>query len=220
MFVRWIEWLPREIELMAAKLSDESRYPSFTQAKTIADFRKQLADEIEAWLDRPFAFFGHSMGALVGFELARELRARALPEPNHLFISASRAPQLPALQLELPELPTSELLAEVSKFGGMHEAVLQNAELMEIVLPRLRADLRICKGYLYNNEAPLRCSITAFGGLNDAQTTRDELLAWKSQTEGAFCLRLFPGNHFFLDQQPSVFRAILQEELQALVQTS
>jgi surfactin synthase thioesterase subunit len=219
MFVRWIDWLPREIELMAARLSDESRSPSVTPAKTMSEFRKQLADEIEPWLDRPFAFFGHSMGALVGFELARELRARALAEPSHLFISASRAPQLPALQRELPDLPTSELLAEVGKFGGMHEAVLQNAELMEIVLPRLRADLRICKGYVYHNEAPLRCSISVFGGLNDALTTRDELLAWKSQTEAAFRLRLFPGNHFFFDQRPSMFHTILQEELQALVQT-
>lgn len=155
-----------------------------------------LADVLP--LERPFAFFGHSLGALVGFELARELRRRDGQGPVKLFVSAARPPQLLATEAPRHLLSDRELVEEVRRLGGTPEEVLRNAELMELFLPVLRADFAVADTYEYSPEAPLPCPIHAFGGQEDSKVAREDLLAWKQQTASAFALDMFPGGHFFL----------------------
>ena len=165
----------------------------------------------------PFAFFGHSMGALVSFELARDLRRRKMPTPMHLIVSGHRAPQLPDPHPKLHRLPDPEFLATLRKYGGTPEAVIENAELVQLFMPVLRADFAVVESYAYKPEAPLDCSITALGGVEDARVTRDELSAWQAQTAQSFSVRMFPGDHFYLRSLHSQFLQVLGQDLKQVV---
>ena len=163
-------------------------------------------------LDKPFAFFGHSLGALVGFELARQLRRQSGVQPVRLFVSADRAPQIPPGDRPIHALPEAEFLAELRRLNGIPGSVLENAELMQIMLPILRADFAVHETYVYSAEPPLSCFISSFGGLQDHMVSHSDLEAWRDQTSVAFLLRMFPGDHFFLNTaQPLVLQVLSQE---------
>lgn len=176
-----------------------------------------MADGLRPWLDRPFALFGHSMGALLGFELARLLRRRRWPGPLQLFVSAHRAPQLPDPEPEVYRLPQPAFLAKLRQLKGAGDDLLDNAELMELLLPTLRADFAVCGTYAYADGPPLDCPIVAFAGTRDAIVAYDEVAAWRAQTRGAFTIRPMAGDHFFLQSaQTSLVWAVghsLQQEL-------
>jgi medium-chain acyl-[acyl-carrier-protein] hydrolase len=154
--------------------------------------------------DKPFAFFGHSLGALVSFELARELRRQNRQGPAHLFLSAHAAPQLPSRHPEPRHLwPDVQLIEELRRLGGTHELILQDTSLMRMLLPMLRADFALNETYCYGPEKPLRCPIAAFGGEQDLEVNEIELAGWREHTEGDFTLRMFPGDHFYLNSAKS-----------------
>lgn len=194
----WSHELRRDIEICPIQLPGrENRLgePPFTRLPPLVD---ALAQTLQPYLDKPFALFGHSMGALISFELARQLRKKNSPGPVHLFVSGRRAPQIPSRNLPMYQLPEAEFAEELRRFNGTPEAVLRNAELMQLLLPSLRADFSTVETYVYTTELPLECPISAFGGLQDKQVTRDDLAAWHCQTSGTFTLRILPGDHFFL----------------------
>ncbi len=194
----WAAHLPPEIALCPVQLPGREtrmREPPFRDVGPLA---RALADVLEAQLGQPYALFGHSMGALVAFELARELRRRRAPLPVQLFVSARPAPQLPRGERPLYDLPDEQFVAQLRRLGGTSEAVLRNAELMRLLAPLLRADLAVNEAYSYVPEAPLACPITAFGGLSDTKVSRDLIEAWEAQTSGAFRLAMLPGDHFFV----------------------
>jgi medium-chain acyl-[acyl-carrier-protein] hydrolase len=210
-FRRWSEGLPRDVEVCPVQFPGRgSRLmePPFT---ALAPLVKALAEAIVPKLDKPFALFGHSLGALVCFELARELRRHGFP-PSHLFVSAGRAPHLPRQGTPIYDLEEKAFLKELRRLNGTPEELLSNPELMEIVLPILRADFSIYETYAYSTEAPLDCPITSFGGLQDRRVSQPDLLAWRGETCGTFSLQLFNGDHFFLNTSlPSLLRAISNE---------
>ena len=156
-----------------------------------------LREGLEPYLDRPFAFFGHSIGALVSFELARELRRTRYPEPCHLFVSGCPAPQLPHPE-RMWDLPEEEFLERLCQFNGTPPEVLNHPELMDMILPTIRADFALRDRYVYREEPPLNCSITAFGGMSDQHVSGADLRAWRQHTRERFQLWLFQGDHFFL----------------------
>jgi medium-chain acyl-[acyl-carrier-protein] hydrolase len=173
---------------------------------------KAISQALLPHLDKPFAFFGHSMGGLVSFELARLLRNQYNLNSVHLFVSGSRAPQVPALRSPIHALPESLFLAELRRLNGTPEAVLENAELMQLLLPTLRADFAVIETYVYATEPPLDCPITAFGGLQDQEVNCNHLEAWRNQTSASFSLQMLPGDHFFLESaQPLLLQALYQE---------
>jgi medium-chain acyl-[acyl-carrier-protein] hydrolase len=198
MFRTWADVFPAAIEVCAAQLPGrENRLgePHFTRLQTLVE---AVADALAPMLDTPFAFFGHSMGAMIGFELTRSLRRQHRLEPVHLFISGRRAPQIPHTERPTYNLPEAELLDELRRLSGTPTAVLENPELLQLVLPLLRTDFEVCQTYTYVPEAALGCPITVFGGLQDAEVPRESLAAWREQTSASFTLRMFPGDHFFL----------------------
>jgi medium-chain acyl-[acyl-carrier-protein] hydrolase len=207
----WTRELPPEVELCVIQLPGrESRLleEPYTEMSALVE---QLSAALDRYLDIPFAFFGHSMGALVAFELAREIRRRRGLSLVHLFVSGHVAPSIQRRRAPVHQLPASEFVEAIRRLNGTPEQVLENAELMELVLPALRADLALCETYTYVDEAPLGCPISAFGGLADAEVGYDDLRAWQSQTTGQFRLRLFPGDHFYLrDERPALLAAICQ----------
>lgn len=200
-FRTWPEQLAPDIEVCPVELPGRGKRLREPLVTGLLPLIETLTPLLLPYLDIPFAFFGHSMGTLISFELARQLRRQEAPSPRHLFISGRRAPQLAARKPPIHNLPKPELIEELRQYNGTPEAVLANQELMELFLPILRADLGINETYTYTTEPPLNCPISVFGGLEDTDANSDELTAWGDQTSSTFTIDMFPGGHFFINNK-------------------
>ncbi|MEP6534319.1 MAG: alpha/beta fold hydrolase [Bryobacteraceae bacterium] len=161
-----------------------------------------LDREIEPFLDRPFAFYGHSMGAAIAFELARALRRAGRPLPLALFVSAARAPQFRLGHLPRPDPDDAGLVDQLRRLDGVAAEVLQNPALMRLAMPALRADTRLYRNYSYRPEEPLAIPIFAYGGGSDPNVSYSQIRAWSEQTSADFEQAEFPGGHFFIQEAP------------------
>jgi surfactin synthase thioesterase subunit len=209
----WPASLPEWVEVCAVQLPGrENRL--FEPARTdVGELLPDLAEAVREMADRPLAFFGHSMGALVAYELARVLRDRGLPGPVHLLVSGHRPPQLPYETELRSHLPHDEMVQVLRELGGLSEELLDNPEFLELALPILRADLELLERYEWTEAPPLACPITAYGGEADEEVWRDALERWRELTAGAFAVRLFPGGHFFLHDERERVLAAVREDL-------
>ncbi|BAU09023.1 thioesterase II family protein [Fischerella sp. NIES-3754] len=211
-FRHWSNHLPTTIEVCAIELPGRGmriKLPPFTQLEPLVT---ELASVLKSKLDKPFAFFGHSMGAFVSFELALLLRKQYDLNPSHLFVSAHRAPQLVDPKPPIHSLPEAEFIAELRRLNGTPQALLENDELMQLFIPLLRADFAVLETYVYTQQAPLNIPITAFGGLQDQEVSRDQIQAWQEQTSASFSLHMLPGDHFFLHSfYESILKIISQQ---------
>lgn len=196
-FRKWPQCLPVAIEVCSLQLPGREtrmKEPPFTRLTPLVQAITQV---LLPHLDRRFAFFGHSMGALVSFEVARQLRRQYGLSPVHLFVSGAGAPHTHQPSPPIHDLPEPEFIEELRRLNGTPEEVLEYAELMQLMLPILRADFAVYETYAYSNEPPFDFPISVFGGLQD-KVTRDRLEAWRDQTSASFSLEMLPGNHFFL----------------------
>lgn len=213
-FRSWSEELPPEIEVCPIQLPGREDRLGETPFTRLSPLIQTLAPLLRPYLDIPFAIFGHSMGALISFELTRELRRQNWPCPVHLFVSGIRAPQIPDLALPIHRLLEPEFIESVRRLNGTPQEVLQNPELMKLFLPALRSDFAILETYFYATEEQLKCPISAFGGLQDTIVSREDLAVWRAQTHGAFTLQMFPGDHFFLHSDPQPLLQAIAAEIQ------
>lgn len=197
----WLSALPSFVELCPIQMpgrENRLRERPYTSFPALAH---AVAQSLDTHLDKPFVFFGHSLGAKLAFELTRLLRRENGPEPLHLFVSGHGAPHRPHTATPIHALPDAEFIREVQRYEGMPQEVLESEELMRYILPILRADFSVNESYVYTHEPPLRSSITAYGGLRDEGVPRDEIEAWREQTTATFELHMFPGGHFFLQTE-------------------
>jgi medium-chain acyl-[acyl-carrier-protein] hydrolase len=170
--------------------------------------RDAVAEAIGPHVDRPFALFGHSVGALLAFEVARRLRAEGLRQPSRLLVSAYPSPRVPVKEVTY-DLPTEQFVAKVRELDGTPPEILESPELLEIVLPTLRADFAVADRYRYRSADPLSCPIDAFCGVDDDEISREDVLAWSRETTGEFRLHVIPGGHFFLhDRRRELLEAV------------
>lgn len=194
----WGDALPAAVEVCPVQLPGRERRfrePLHTRMDTLVS---ELGAALRPLLDVPFALFGHSMGALVGFELARELRRQGGPRPVHLFVSGHRAPRLPEVNPPVYHLPDDRFLAELRRLNGTPRELLENEELMELLLPLLRADMGICESYGYTPEDPLDVPVSVLGGDEDPEVPVPDLAPWSEETSRECTLRTYPGDHFFI----------------------
>ncbi|WP_437650986.1 thioesterase II family protein [Sorangium sp. So ce362] len=195
----WAEALPPWVEGSIVRLPGREtrlREPPLTTLRSLV---RALSPALSPRLTEPFAFFGHSMGALIAFELARQLRRERRAGPAHLFVSARPAPQLPPRHEPLHALSDDEFLDLLARrYQGVPETIRREPELLKLYLPTLRADFSVLETATYEPEEPLDCRVSAFGGRDDETATEAEIAAWCRQTRGDFSLRMFPGDHFFL----------------------
>jgi surfactin synthase thioesterase subunit len=175
---------------------------------TIPELARQVFDVLRPWLDGPVALFGHSMGATLGFEVARLMEAEAGRPPAHLFPSGRRAPS--CYRHETVHLLDDEgLLADVKKLSGTNAAILGDPDMLRAALPAIRNDYRAAETYEYTPGPKLSCPVTVFTGDDDPKTTVDEARAWEQHTTGPFDIHVFSGGHFFLAQhQAAILRTI------------
>ena len=211
-YYAWSRDLPATVQVCPVHLpgrENRFREPPFTQMPVLVD---ELLRELAHWPPNRFAFFGHSLGGLLAFELARAL---SRPGSNlvHLFISAARSPDLPRRSTPISHLVDADFLAAVqSRYQPLPVVILQDPELLKLFLPALRADFTLFDAYTGSPGEPLDCPLSAFGGDQDPQTPPSDLAGWQRQTRGPFRLRLFAGDHFFLKpQQGPLLRAIAED---------
>jgi medium-chain acyl-[acyl-carrier-protein] hydrolase len=213
-FRQWADLLPQDIELCAIQLPGREyrlAEPAYTQ---MAPLIEALAEAIEPYLDRPFAFFGHSMGSLVSFEIARQLRRTHDKQPVRLYLGAYRAPHLPNPNVKIYHLPL-EVFKVILRADGIPERILQNEELMQAMLPTLRADFELCDTHVHKEEAPLQCPFLIFGGQEDRRISAADLDAWRVHSIAECSLSLLPGSHFFLHSAQDLLLAALSQDLEA-----
>ena len=199
-FRDWPRHLPRHIDLVGVQLPGrEARFGEapFRRMEPLID---ELADQITPQLSERYAIFGHSMGALVSFELLREIRRRQLHPPVLYFPSGRRAPQIFDDDPPIHHLPDHEFLSELLEHHDQRlDLMMSNAALRTTLLPVMRADVELCETYHYKHAPPLNCPIFAFGGMDDPDVSEQHLKSWKEQTTATFRHFLFPGDHFFID---------------------
>jgi len=208
LFRAWPGELLQDIELCAVHLPGREARMNEPPMGNLRRVVGELVEAIEPVCDRPVALFGHSIGGLLAFECARELRRRFGINPVHLFVSGCPAPQLRD-QDRLCELPDDAFLERMRRFNGTPREILDHTEMMELMLPTLRADFSLRDTYVHEGELPLNCPIAAFGGMADEAVTTEQLEPWKLQTADGFQLWLFQGDHFFIrTAQPVVVEAV------------
>jgi len=209
----WSDGLPADVEVCPVQFPGRGTRLMETPFTQLSPLVQAIAQGLVPLLDKPFAFFGHSLGALIGFELARQLRRQSGVQPVRLFGSADRAPQIPQRDRPIHALPEGEFLDELRRLNGIPEKVLGDGELIQIMLPILRADFAVYETYVYSTEPPLNCPISTFGGLHDHRVSRGDLEAWRDQTSDSFSLRMFPGDHFFWNTTQPLLLQVLSQEL-------
>ena len=212
-FHGWPDALPHDIAVCPARLPGRESRAGEPPFRRMEELVNALSRAISAHFDVPFALFGHSMGAVVAFELARELRRQGKPQPVALFVSAARAPQFRRNWTPPPEPSEEAFLEELRRLQGVPREILENRELMRLVLPALKADAALYRQYVYAEEPPLSCPIRAYGGESDPNISPSQLEAWREQTTASFAKRLFPGGHFFYQTVEEEFLRALASDL-------
>ncbi|MEU1144983.1 alpha/beta fold hydrolase [Streptomyces sp. NPDC005901] len=184
---------------------DRRREPLIDDIPTLADL---VTEALAPFDDKPLAFFGHSMGAVLAYEVAQRLGERTGARPCHLFMSGRRAPsRFRPGTVHL--LNDRELAAELRRAGGTDPMFLDDPELLADILPVVRNDYRAVELYRWKPAPPLDCPITALVGDQDTQAPQDDVAAWREHTAGPFDLKVFPGGHFYLNtHQRDVSRII------------
>lgn len=170
---------------------------------------EKLTEDIYPHLNKPFYFFGHSMGALIAYELSCSLKKRYNLEPEHLYVSAHAAPHLVRKENPIYNLPRTQFIEKLKELDGIPKEVISNEELMDLVIPILRADFSICETYTYTQDIRLNCPITVFGGKYDKNVNIEELESWADLTQSYCELHLLPGDHFFISKCEQIFLDLL-----------
>lgn len=198
------------LEVVPVKLPGrETRYkePAFFD---LVDMASAFVDALAPYTDRRYALYGHSMGGLIIFEVVRQIRQRGLPMPEHLFPGAYRSPERPSTKRNIHHLDNEAFLEELRTYEGTPESFFDNPELIDFLLPMLKADFSIHETWVYKNQPPLDIPITGFYGKEDPISPATEMQPWQAHTSKSFELVQIPGSHFFLnDGRPLVLRKII-----------
>jgi medium-chain acyl-[acyl-carrier-protein] hydrolase len=212
-FRNWPAHLPGPFELVAVQLPGREGRVNEAFMTRMQDLTGEVVAAVTPLLDKPYVIFGHSFGALVGFEAVRELRRRGSHQPL-LFVPAGRqAPHLKEKKPPIASLPEEGFMEELRRDYGNHVGpILDSIELRDTFIPQIRADFALFETYRFHTEQPLDCPIFAFAGVEEDDLETDELNAWAVHTKRSFRSRRFPGDHFFIrESQRPMIEAMRQE---------
>jgi medium-chain acyl-[acyl-carrier-protein] hydrolase len=208
---KWAGSLRDDLELCAMQLPGREDRLSEPSCARLSEMIPRVIDQLASFTDLAFAFFGHSMGALIAFELTRTLRDAWVTQPAHLFVSGRSAPHLPLRRAPLYDLPQAEFEAALARMQGTPREILENRELIDLMTPVLRADFALNDTYTCVRAPALDVPISVFGGSDDDEATRDELEAWRQHTRAFAGVRVFPGHHFYLHDHAAALAEAIQD---------
>ncbi|MFR9674845.1 thioesterase II family protein [Streptomyces sp. TR06-5] len=201
----WARLLPEHVELWPLELPGRGSRMVETPCSTVDALVDDLVHTALGAIDGPYALFGHSLGGLLAFELARRLEHAHRRPAAHLLVSAFEAPDLPTEPDRDHLLPDDEFRLRLHELAGTPKEVIDNDDLMELLIPVLRADFTAVNTYRLGSPwLRLNCPLTVFGGLDDPEAPPHTLRAWQHRSTGPFRLRLLPGDHFFLHTEQSL----------------
>lgn len=213
-FATWPASFPRHITVCPIQYPGREDRWGEPGCASLESLVEALASELAPLWRGQFAFFGHSFGALVAFELARALSRLGHTAPVRLFLSGARAPHLPPRE-SIHELPDGAFLEKLRKYDGMPDEIAGNADLLAAVLPTVRNDFRLFEQYRFQDDGPISIPISVFGGLSDSNIPLADLLAWSARTSKSFRSRFLEGRHFFLFQSQAKLINYIVEDFQA-----
>lgn len=196
----WSRSLPDDIEVLALQLPGREARMREAPLRSIAAMVDEVRPAVEALSDLPYAIFGHSMGALVAFELAADLERRDTRPPSHLFVSARRSPEEPEPRPPIHELPELEFLDEMqARYGAVPDAIRAERELLDLLLPVVRADIGAVETYVMSPGTVVTCPVDVYGGVHDTHPFPAQLPRWERVAGRPVRVRLFEGDHFFVN---------------------
>ncbi|MEU9379834.1 alpha/beta fold hydrolase [Streptomyces sp. NPDC048279] len=181
--------------------------------REVARYVRELAPEITARLDTPYAVFGHSTGAICAFELVREFRRLGWALPERLFVAGRRAPHLPMPRHRLEELPIEEVAEFLGALGGTPPEVLTDHLLLKQRQPLMGADFQVNEEYPYQLQEPLPVPITAFAATEDEWSTPDLVKGWVEHTSADFEMCTLSGGHFAIFEQAETVHDVITTRL-------
>lgn len=216
----WQRWFPEQIDVCLVHLPGRGKRFRDQPFTRLTPLVTELAGRLRPVVTVPYALYGHSMGAMIAFELARELFARHSAGPRHLFVSGCRAPQWPRLEPVTFNLPHDRFIAELKRLNGTPREVLDNPEVLELFMSLLRADFEVVDTYEYEPGERLACPVTAYGGVSDPRVPVESCSAWQEQTSAGFKVRLFSGDHFFVRDPAPEFVNIFRNDVLSVLAVS
>lgn len=209
----WSDQLPASIEVLPVELPGHGMRLGEPPIPTLLPLIEAMLVGLAPWMDRPYALFGHSMGALIAFEATRLLRRRRQPLPVLLAASGYRAPHLPDPEPSIRALDDDALIDRLGRLGGTPPEILQSRELLNLLIPVFRADFSVTETWTSPDDAPLGLPMLILGGLWDPRAPRDMLPEWSSHAASTIKIHLFPGDHFYLRTTPAPVLRTLAEAL-------
>jgi medium-chain acyl-[acyl-carrier-protein] hydrolase len=217
-YQRWLKILSPDVDVRPVEFPGHGTRlaePLLLDAHVLV---KEFTRAILPLLDRPFALFGHSLGAIVAFEAARELRRIGAPSPMCLLVSGSAAPGNEPIFTPFSQLSDQDFVKRLKQFHLSPPVVYECSELMELTLPSIRADVALGERYVHSAEPRLKVPITAFAASDDSVVMAERVRDWKAHTDSVFEFYLFPGDHFFLSSSESSVLPIVWKTLSKTVQ--
>ena len=214
-FARWQEALDPSIEVCAMQLPGRGARIAEPPIDSLPALLRALAPEVVRFDDLPFSFFGHSVGSLVAFELARYLRLHGMRLPERLVVSGCQAPQFRSIPRNLHLLTDNAFVDVLREYAGTPPEVLENRELMDLLLPTIRADFSLAENYQYRYSPLLPLPISVFAGTRDENKAPGQVEGWQKETARACEISWFEGGHFFLNEQRETVLRTLEDTLLA-----
>lgn len=186
-----------DVEFRTLELAGRGKRHSESLMKDSASIANDLYNRIKDNLHQPYMFYGHSLGALLGYLVLKRIRDNQQPMPMQVFFTGAKSPSKRLETTSRYTLGKEEFVKEIRKLGGSSDEVLENPELMDYLEPILRADLEVLETYTYQKDNPINFPLFVAAGTDD-EITGEDLIAWTDLTSGSFEMKQYRGSHFFI----------------------
>lgn len=213
-FRGWPSKLSDQVELCAVQLPGRQTRIQEQPLTHVEEVLEEVTQDVAVFEEKPFAIFGHSLGAVISFELAWRLLACHQLRPRHVFLSACEAPQFRRTRMALHDLPDRQFERNLKRYKGTPPEIFRNQEIKQLLFPMLRADFEMAYNYQFSPDRKLDCPVTALGGVRD-RTRRKHLEGWGEHTTGSFRMQMLPGDHFYLGKYEDDLLRVIESELAA-----